>query len=254
MNVKALWREGSARYFADATATLARIQKPMAIAIASIAILSLPMSVEAQERMSRTLTVTGQGETTIPTTITRVQLGVEVRGETAAEVQQEVRERSAAVVDLLRSRNVAQLQTTGITLRPNYTRRNDEQRLIGYIGINSVSFRVGTERAGSLIDEAIEVGATRIDNVGFIAEDSAIAAASKDALRDASQDAQEQADVVLEALNLSRQEIISIQINGSNTSPPAVLQNAMLSAESYGTPVMGGDRVVRASVTLEIRY
>ncbi|MDY7014787.1 MAG: SIMPL domain-containing protein [Cyanobacteriota bacterium] len=212
------------------------------------------MSVEAQERVLRTLTVTGQGETTIPTTIARVQLGVEIRGETAANVQREVRDRTSAVVNLLRSRDVAQLQTTGISLRPNYTFRNNEQRLVGYIGTNSVSFRVETEKAGSLIDEAIQAGATRIDNVGFIAEDSAIAAAQKEALRDASQDAQEQADVVLDALNLSRQEIVSIQINGANVPPPILLQNAAVRAEADGTPVIGGDRVVRASVTLEIRY
>lgn len=248
MKVNALWREGSA------IATCARLQKTTAIAIALLTTLSLPMSVEAQERILRTLTVTGQGETTIPTTITRVQLGVEVRGETAADVQREVRERTSAVVDVLRSRNVAQLQTTGITLQPNYTYRDNEQRFVGYIGTNSVSFRIETERAGSLIDEAIQAGATRIDNVGFIAEDSAIAAAQKEALRDAAQDAQEQADVVLEALNLSRQEIVSIQVNGANASPPLYLQNAALRAEADGTPVIGGDRIVRASVTLEIRY
>jgi|GEM_PF-2925210 len=37
----------------------------------------------AQERLLRTLTVTGQGIERIPTTLTRVQLGVEVQGKTA---------------------------------------------------------------------------------------------------------------------------------------------------------------------------
>lgn len=234
-------------------ASFARCPITMAVAIAILS-LALPMSAEAQERMLQTLTVTGQGEETIPTSITRVQLGVEVRGETAAEVQQEVARRTAAVVNLLRSRNVAQLQTTGISLQPNYDYRDNQQRLLGYIGTNSVSFRIDTERAGPLIDEAIQAGATRIDGVSFIAEDSAIAAAQKEALREATQDAQAQADVVLNALNLSRKDIVRIQINGASAPPPIFLQNAAFRAETAGTPVIGGDQVVNASVTLEISY
>lgn len=216
--------------------------------------LAIPMSVEAQERVLRTLTVTGQGEEVIPTTITRVQLGVEVRGNTAEEVQQEVASRTAAVVDLLRSRNVEQLQTTGIRLQPRYDYRNDEQRFLGYVGTNSVSFRISTEQAGGLMDEAVKVGATKIDGVSFLATDRAIASAEKEALRDATQEAQEQADVVLSALNLTRKDIVSIQINGANPPRPPMLQNAMLRSEAASTPVIGGDQVVRASVTLEIRY
>jgi uncharacterized protein len=231
-----------------------RQRTPILATALAILTLALPMSAEAEERALRTLTVTGQGEETIPTSLTRVQLGVEVRGETAAQVQQEVASRTSAVVNLLRSRNVPQLQTTGISLQPNYDYSDNQQRLLGYIGTNSVSFRIETDKAGPLIDEAIQAGATRIDGVSFIAEDSAIAAAQKEALREATQNAQEQANVVLSALNLSRKEIVSIQINGANVPPPIFLQNAAFRAEAAGTPVIGGDQVVSASVTLQISY
>ncbi|MBD2576206.1 SIMPL domain-containing protein [Oscillatoria sp. FACHB-1406] len=228
---------------------------PRQIAIAAALLtLAFPMSAEAQERALRTLTVTGQGEEVIPTTIARVQLGVEIRGKTAAEVQQEVASRTSAVVNLLRSRNVAQLQTTGISLQPNYDYRNEQQNLIGYIGTNTVSFRVPTEKAGALMDESIQTGATRIDGVSFIAEDSAISAAQKQALREATQDAQSQADAVLSSLNLSRKDIVKIVINGQNVNPPIYLQNAMVRGEAASSPVIGGDQAVNASVTLEISY
>ena len=48
----------------------------------------LPQS--AQERMLRTLTVTGQCTEKIPATLAQVQLGVEAQGKTAQQVQQEV--------------------------------------------------------------------------------------------------------------------------------------------------------------------
>ena len=74
----------------------------------------------AQEKMLRTITVTGRGEESIATTLTLVRLGVEVQGKVAADVQQEAARRSSAVVDLLKSRNVEKLQTTGISLNPAF--------------------------------------------------------------------------------------------------------------------------------------
>jgi len=223
----------------------------LALVILSFAI---PLSAQTQERILQTITVTGQGVETIPTTIARVQLGVEVRGQTAEQVQQDVARRTSAVLEVLRSRNVPQLQTTGIRLQPRYDYRNNEQRFLGYIGTNSVSFRIKTEEVGALMDAAIEAGATRIDGISFFAAEPAIAAAQKEALRRATQDAQDQADAVLSALNLSRKDVVRIAINGANHQPPPRLQNALVRAESADTPVVGGDREVRASVTLEISY
>jgi uncharacterized protein YggE len=210
----------------------------------------------AQERMLRTLTVTGHGMEMIPTTLTQVELGVEVQGKTAETVQQEAANRSSAVVSLLRSRNVEKLQTTGITLNPNYSYENNTQRLVGYIATNTVSFRVDTQRAGTIIDEAVKAGATRVNGVSFVAPDPAIAAAQKQALREATQDAQEQANAVLAALNFTAQEIVSIQVNGASAPPPRpVMAFAKVrGGEAADTPVVGGEQQVDASVTLEIRY
>ncbi|WP_228060659.1 MULTISPECIES: SIMPL domain-containing protein [unclassified Coleofasciculus] len=217
---------------------------------------ALANPVLAQERRLRTLTVTGQGVERIPTTTAQVQLGVEVQGKTAAGVQQEVARRSAAVVELLRSQNVEQLQTRGIQLNPVYNYEDNVQRLVGYSGSNIVSFRVPTEQAGTLLDDAVEAGASRIDGISFTAPDNAIAAAQKEALQEATQDAQQQADAVLSVLNLTRQDVVSIQVNGATPPPPTplLLDRSASNAEFAKTPVIGGEQEVQASVTLEISY
>lgn len=211
----------------------------------------------AQEQRSRTLTVSGQGIVSIPTTISLVRLGVEVQGKTASEVQEEVARRSQSVVDLLKSRNVEKLETTGISLNPVYSYENNVQRLTGYSATNTVSFRIQTEKTGTLLDEAVKAGATRIDGISFVAADSAIASARQQALRDATQDAQSQADTVLAALNLKRRDIVSIQVNSASPPPePIAAPNFARSAADVAakTPVMGGEQQVQASVTLEIGY
>ncbi|UJB71919.1 SIMPL domain-containing protein [Acaryochloris sp. 'Moss Beach'] len=216
-----------------------------------------PQPPTISERQYRVLSVTGQGVENIQTTEAQVRLGVEVQGKTAEVVQQQVASRSAAVVSLLKSRKVDKLETTGINLRPNYSSNNGQRRLVGYRGSNVVSFRVDIASAGALMDDAVKAGASRIDNVSFVATEDAIATAQKQALTKATQDAQAQARAVLSALNLSPQDVISIQINGANAPvpPPVPFQTtSMLRGEAASTPVVGGEQTVRASVTLHIRY
>lgn len=216
-----------------------------------------PSPALAQETLMRVLTVSGRGETTIPTTLARVSAGVEVEAETAEAAQAEAARRSSAVVDFLRSRNVDKLETTGIRLNPVYSYNDDQPRIRAYQAVNIVSFQVPTaDNAGSLLDDIVQAGATRIDGISFIASDSAIADARDTALQAATQDAQRQAGVVLNSLNFSPQEIVGIQINGANAPGPVPLPAARLElAEAdYTTPVVGGEQVVQATVTLEIRY
>ena len=214
-----------------------------------------PNPAAAQEQRIRTLTVTGRGIEAIPTTQTQVRLGVEVQGKTAAQVQQEAARRSSAVVELLRSRQVEKLETTGITLNPNYSYENNQQRLTGYTATNTVIFRMNTASAGTLLDDAVNAGATRIDGVSFIAAESAIESARKQALKEATQDAQAQANAVLSALNLKRGEILSIQVNGASAPPPVYRQFAARAAAAEATtPVVGGEQQIEASVTLQISY
>lgn len=208
----------------------------------------------AQEQRLRTLTVRGRGVEAIPTTQTQVSLGVEVVGKTAAEVQQEAARRSSAVVELLRSRQVEKLETAGITLRPNYSYENNQQRLTGYTAANTVSFRINTASAGTLLDDAVNAGATRIDGVSFVAAESAIESAQKQALRKATQDAQAQADAVLSALNFKRGEILSIQVNNVSAPPMYQQRLAARSGAEAATPVVGGEQQIEASVTLQIGY
>lgn len=228
------------------------------LAIPSIAAVALPIqpAFAQQEQMARTLTVTGQGKAFVATTLTQVQLGVEVQAKTAEAAQQEVAQRAASVVEFLRSRNVEKLQTTGINLNPQYDYSNNQQRIIGYIASNNVSFQVPTEQAGDILDQAVQSGASRIDNVSFVADDSAIESARQQAIGAAVKSAQSQASAVLSSLGLTQQEIVSIQVNEAAPPPPIFYRREAVqdAAAAAPSPVIGGEQEVEASVTLQIRY
>ncbi|NET38205.1 MAG: SIMPL domain-containing protein [Cyanothece sp. SIO1E1] len=227
----------------------------MVLGLLSLAPIGPATAQATRESLLRTLTVTGQGSESIPTTLTQVRLGVEVQGNTAEAAQQEAAERSDAVVQLLRSRNVEKLQTTGIRLNPIYNFESQQRQITGYSATNTVSFQIATERAGSILDDAVKTGATRIDGVSFMATEAAIATARQQALRAATQAAQTQAEAVLSELGLTQQAVVGIAINGATPPPiPVDFGAARFSAEAAATPVVGGEQDVRASVTLQMSY
>ena len=232
-----------------------------AIATLALVTLSLPTFAApafAQELL-RSLTVTGRGMESVETTKAQVSLGIEVQGKTAKAAQTEAAKRSNAVVDLLKKRKVEKLETRGINLNPRYRYNDGEQTLQGFTASNTVSFRVPNSQAGRIMDEAVRAGATRINGISFVAEDDAIAKAQKQALREATTEAQAQADAVLDALGFDAKEIVSVQINGAAAPRPVPMEqlrsaNFAADAAAPPSPVIGGEQDVRASVTLQIRY
>ncbi len=225
---------------------------------ASLAILTIAPGNTQERKPARTLTANGRGIVSIPTTLSQIRLAIEVSGKTPNNAQQEAAKRSTQVINYLKTQQLEKLQTTGITLNPTYTYPNNARpQISGYTATNSISFRVANDRAGAILDAAVKNGATRIDSVSFVASERAIATAQLQALKQATQDAQRQADAVLDALNLKRKEVIGIQIANTSTPTPIPLaQEAMarVADRSFTTPVVGGEQQVEAAVTLDIGY
>ena len=213
-----------------------------------------------QERKpNRTVTASGRGIVTIPTTIAQIRLAIEVSGKTPTITQQEAAKRATQVVNFLKTQQIEKLQTTGITLNPIYTYPpNANPKLTGYTATNSISFRVTNERAGAILDAAVKNGATRIDGVNLVASEQAISTAQLQALKQATQDAQRQADAVLEALSLKRKEVIGVRIDSASNPVPIAMSQAAFSDRASKpaptTPVVGGEQQVEAAVTLDIGY
>jgi uncharacterized protein YggE len=163
------------------------------------------------------------------------------------------------VVELLKTRKVEKLETTGIRLNPNYSNKDGKQTITGYSATNMVSFQINTDKSGTLLDDAIQAGATRIEGIQFVAADEAIAQAQQQAIQKASEDAKKQADAALSALNLSQREVMSIQINGAYPPQPVIYNSPAVARENTSqktadTPIIPGEQKVQQTVTLQIRY
>ncbi len=266
------WKIGMSKATASIFSPSIFSMSPLRSSIALAALLLMPVAgctllqqkalaqsteVMVYQQPDQTLQVTGQAIQSIPTTLTEVSLGVLIEAKTAQAAQQQAAKQSTAVVEWVRSQKVEKLQTAGISLSPVYDYSDNKQVLKGYQATNTISFRTPTESAGAIIDEAVNVGATQINGVSFVADDAAVEAARQRALEAAVKDAQQQADTVLAALGLSRQKVASISI-GSVSAPPPEFKpaptTARLTAADASTPVIGQEQEINAQVTLLIRY
>jgi hypothetical protein len=156
----------------------------------------------------------------------------------------------------LKTLEVQKLQTTGISLNPQYDYNNGQAKQVGVQGQNSVQFEVAIAKAGSILDQAVAAGATQVESVSFKATEEVIASGRKAALQLAVKDAQTQAQDVLQVLSLSIKSIQKIEVNSSNALPPPVPLEKVAYArlDSAPSPVIGGDQQVTASVTLTVSY
>lgn len=229
----------------------------MVVLISLLASLMITNSaIAAIENSTRTLTVTGVGIKKIATTITQIEISVEIQDKSATKTQQEMARRTNSVLDFLRSRKVEQLQTKGIRLEPNYQYNNNKREMVGYIGTNAVSFRTTPEQLGTILDGAVNAGATSINGLSMTASEEVIISTQKKALELATIDAQQKAEVIFKTLNLKPKEVSNIQINSSAQVYNGGAPRYAMSADkvSSTTTIIGAQQDIEALVTLQISY
>jgi hypothetical protein len=229
----------------------------MVVLISLLASLMITNSATAAtDPSTRTLTVTGVGIKKIATTITQIEISVEIQDKSATKTQQEMARRTNSVLDFLRSRKVEQLQSKEIRLEPNYQYNNNKREMVGYIGTNAVSFRTTPEQLGTILDGAVNAGATSINGLSMTASEEVIISAQKKALELATIDAQQKAEVIFKTLNLKPKEVSNIQINSSAQIYNGGAPRYAMSADkvSSNTTIIGAQQDIEATVTLQISY
>jgi uncharacterized protein len=186
-----------------------------------------------------------------------ISVAVVTQGQSALTAQQENARRSEAMVRALKAAAGAgaEVETSGYTLQPQYTYRENQPPLIkGYEARNTVSVTLGDlTKVGPVIDAATAAGANTIDNLAFTlrrdepARDEALAKATREALR--------KAQVMALALGGRVGRIIEVQEASVGRPVPIYDARAMrgqiASKEMMqATPVEIGTLDIRAQVQL----
>lgn len=184
-----------------------------------------------------------------------VSVNAESRAKDPKEAQRLNTEAMNAVMQKLKSMGLGEdaIRTTSFELHPEFDYNEGRQRLRGYVARNTIEVRVDdVTRVGEVLAAAVGSGATTIGGLRFDIKDRA--AAEREALRLAVQNARARAEAVAAGADVKIDRIIRIEDHRADMpEPPRPLMTMRMGAQeatASDVPVTPGNLTIRASVTL----
>lgn len=228
------------------------------------------LKLQSMEGDTHVLSVKGRGEVKVTPDRVSITLIVTKRAPTVSEVNKLLVRDSNRLLTLLKEKSegrAEKIHTDQLDIRPIYkeqTReeieRGAERIVIEYGGFYPITFEALIANMGALIDLSLKDDlASEVKNLSYIVGDAIAKAGQREALRLATIDAKEQADIVLDTLKLTQKRIIRIDIEdaGRRERPPVYGINRkmmMASAETSSVELNAPEQEIIAHVTLELSY
>jgi len=194
-------------------------------------------------------------ETRVPNTAVDVSVSVTATGKDMAEVQRTLTTKSNSLLAYLKTQSVERLTTSRVTFNPE-TRydKNGPDRIAGYTGTSSVSFRTTPEKAADLLAGVLTNGANEIESTTFTPTEKELDDARRKLSEQATRTAVEQADAIARAANMHVVSIRHINVNDESVPRPipmAGMQRMKASAAAVPMDTSAGDQslTVRVNIT-----
>lgn len=197
---------------------------------------------------ARTVTVEGSGRSAATPTRATLVLAVTSKAATARDALSTNSTSMTTVIAALKALGIGQteMQTSGLSLQPQYEYADGQQKLTGYQAENSITLTVkDLARLGEIIDLAVSSGANEIRGLSFDVTDKT--AALNEARQRAVTDARARADLYAAGLGARLGEPLRISESQSATAPVPV---QTMRAEAANVPVALGEMALEATVTV----
>jgi uncharacterized protein len=192
----------------------------------------------------------------LPNTVADVTLAIQVDGRTGDAVSNSLSQRSQTLLDFLRQQGVERLQTEQVTFEPQTEPvRGGPDRVVGFTGNASVSFRTTPEKLGTLLSGSLDHGANTVIQTEFTPAESEIVTARRDLAIEATKIALARADAIAQAAGerVVRIENINVQSEEAVTPLPFRATKEMdVSSPSIATSAGEQEISVRVSVQVAI--
>lgn len=206
----------------------------------------------APQPVASGLSVIGEATVRAEPDVAYLTTGVQTRGQTAHQAQEENTRRMNEVLAALKRLGVKEpdLRTTGFSLSPQYGRTPEQ--IEGYVAANSVTVTVqDVKRVGEVLDAAVSAGANQAGSIQFSIKDET--SLRRQALDQAVKAARVRADAIAGAAGMRITSIQALTDVSSGAVPSPMLQKgvgAALSADQVGgpVPVQPGQLAVTARV------
>ncbi|MBV8562153.1 MAG: SIMPL domain-containing protein [Actinobacteria bacterium] len=192
----------------------------------------------------RTITVSGNGVSTTVPDRASFQFGVTTNARDAKAALAQNASDAAAVIAALKAAGIpaSDIQTSGVSLSPQTS--PDGTSVIGYTASNTVTAAMPIEKAGTVVDAAVNAGANNVYGPSLTVSDQS--SLYQDALKKAFADAKGKAQALAAAAGVQLGAVESID-EGDNA--PIALPMAAKAADG-STPIEPGTQQIQASVSV----
>lgn len=200
----------------------------------------------------RTVTVTGLGVALTPPDRAIASLAAETTGEDPGAALSACSVASSAMVEAALAAGVrrAAVQTTGLSLQPNWEHHRDEPRVVGYVATSALSLGVeDVGDMGSVVTAVVAAGgnAARVHGVSLVVGDpaAAMSAAREAAFADARSKAEQYA--ALADAGLGR--LLSVHEDGHGGLPRLIRPSRQAEAVFAAVSIEPGESQLAVQVT-----
>jgi uncharacterized protein YggE len=227
----------------------ARLWIAAAVGVAAIvgAVAAWPDSAtSAADAAEEGVTVTSVGSVKAVPDRAELVFGVTTQGATAEAASGTNAARMRGLIDALKAAGArtADIRTQSVSVAPRHS--PDGRQIPGFTAENSVAVKVGSARAGAIVDVAVENGATTTSGPSFDVSDRE--QLYRDALADAVREARKKAEAIAAAGGVSVGDVTRVVEGGEPGYP--VLAEAAARDQAATTPVEPGQEEVQATLTV----
>lgn len=222
----------------------------------------LPMSLRAQSN-ELTLPVnagivatTATAHRRIPNTVVDVSVGIQTQGQDAATVSRDLAQRSQVLLGWLRAQGAERLATEQVSFQPQtHEEKNGQQKIVGYNGSTTVSFRTTPAKIGEVLSGVLEHGANTIQQTSYSPTEEEGDKVRKELAQEATKSAMEQAEAVAAAANTRVIGVREVNVQPNGFVRPMPMMRTMEMKAGAAAPAMGteaGDQEISVNVSVRL--
>jgi hypothetical protein len=204
------------------------------------------------EKIPRTISLTGHGEVRVAPDMASVTIGVASQADTAQEALAANTAAMNAVMNALKAAGIAarDIQTSNFSVQPRYDYDNAQPpRLAGYDVSNTVNVTVrDLASLGGLLDRMVQAGSNQIHGIAF--EVSKPELAQDNARNSAVADAKRKAALYAQALSVQLGDVLSVSEQVPGPPIPVLRQPMRAEAVAADVPVSPGEQKLSVDVTI----
>ena len=221
---------------------------------------SAPVAAQTQSSsapvVAGVVTTSASAHRQLPNTVNDVSMGIEVHAADVAAATAELAKLAQGLLGFLRAQQAEQVRTEQIEISPEtQTVHGQPDRITGYTGRSTVTFRTTPDRMPALVSGSLDHGANQVQRTVAMPRRAEVSKARADLASDAARDALAEAASVAGAVHERVAGISEIDVQPPE-GPPMPFRTMSLARAAPGAmpiPAEPGTTDISVGVTVKVR-